>query len=37
MFGMFGENRERNNRIFGIIIGVVVIVSMILGSFALLI
>lgn len=36
MFGMFGDNRERNNRIYGIIIGGVVIVSMIAGSFALL-
>lgn len=36
MFGMFGDNRERNNRIYGIVIGVVVIASMIAGSFALL-
>jgi hypothetical protein len=37
MFGMFGKNRARNNRVMGVIIGVVVIVSMILGSFALII
>jgi len=36
MFGMFGNNRERNNRIYGTVIGTVVIVSMIAGSFALL-
>jgi hypothetical protein len=35
MLGMFGDNRDRNTRIIGIIIGVVVIVSMIMGSFAL--
>jgi hypothetical protein len=34
---MFGQNRDRNNRIIGVVIGVVVIVSMILGSFALII
>lgn len=37
MFGMFGHNRERNTRLFSIVIGIVVIASMIIGSFALLV
>jgi hypothetical protein len=35
MANMFGKNREKHGRIFGMVIGVVVILSMILSYFAL--
>lgn len=36
MFDLFGKNRARNTRIFGSILGVVVIVSMVFAYFSLL-
>ena len=36
MFDLFGKNRDRNTRIFGSILGVVVIVSMVFAYFSLL-
>jgi hypothetical protein len=36
MFNFFGKNRERNTRIFGIVLGTVVIVSMVFSYFSLL-
>lgn len=36
MFGFFGKNRDRNTRIFGGLLGVVVIVSMLFAYFSLL-
>ena len=36
MFDMFGKNRDRNTRIFGSILGVVIIASMVFAYFALL-
>ncbi len=35
MLGMFGKNRDRNMRIFAWVIGIVVIASMIISSFAI--
>lgn len=37
MFGMFGRNREKVNKIFAWAIGIVVIASMIMAYFALLV
>lgn len=34
MFGMFGKNRDKINRIFAWVIGIIVIASMILAYFA---
>jgi hypothetical protein len=36
MFDLFGKNRDRNTRIFAIILGAVVIVSMVFSYFSLL-
>ncbi len=36
MFDLFGKNRDRNTRIFGSIVGVLVIGSMLFAYFALL-
>jgi hypothetical protein len=37
MFGMFGKNRDKVNRIFSWVIGIIVILSMVLAYFAMLI
>jgi hypothetical protein len=37
MFGMFGKNRDRVNRVFAWVIGIVVIASMVLAYFSLLV
>lgn len=36
MFGLYGKNRDRNNKIFSWVIGVAVITSMLLAYFSLL-
>jgi hypothetical protein len=36
MFGMFGKNRDRYNKIFSWVVGVAVIASMLLAYFSLL-
>ena len=37
MFGMFGKNRDRVNRVFAWVIGILVIASMIMAYFSLLV
>lgn len=37
MFDLFGKNRDRNTRIFGGVLAVVIILSMIFSYFSLLI
>lgn len=36
MFDLFGKNRDRNTRIFGWVLGVVIIFSMLFSYFSLL-
>lgn len=37
MFGMFGKNRDKVNKVFAWVIGIIVISSMILAYFSLLV
>ena len=37
MFGIFGKNRDRFNKVFSWTIGVIVIASMIMAYFSLLV
>lgn len=37
MFGMFGRNRDKVNKIFSWVIGIIVIASMIMAYFALVV
>ncbi len=37
MFGMFGKNRDKVNKVFSWTIGIVVILSMILAYFSLVV
>ena len=37
MFGMFGKNRDKVNKVFAWVIGVDVIASMVLAYFSLLV
>jgi hypothetical protein len=36
MFGLYGKNRDRATKIFGVILSVIVILSMVFASFAYL-
>jgi hypothetical protein len=37
MFGMFGKNRDKINKVFAWVIGIIVIASMVMAYFSLLV